>query len=53
METARRKYSKEFKLEAIEMYKNGKRTMSEVERDLGITGGILSKWIDRLTRAEC
>ena len=52
MKTARRKYSKEFKLEAIEMYKNSERSMSEVERDLGISGGILSKWIDRLARAE-
>ena len=28
MTTARKKYSKEFKLEAIRMYENGKRTMS-------------------------
>ena len=52
MKTARRKYKKEFKLEAIEMYKNGERSMNEVERGLGITNGLLSKWIDRLAREE-
>ena len=44
MTTERRKYSKEFKMEAIRMYENGERTVSEVERELGITNGLLWKW---------
>jgi transposase len=40
----RRKYSKEFKLEAIQLLKNGERSVSEVERELGITQGLLWKW---------
>lgn len=40
----RRKYSREFKLEAIRLYENGERAVSEVERELGITKGLLWKW---------
>ena len=52
MKTAKRKYSREYKMEAIEMYKNGERSMCEVERELGITTGLLSKWIDRLEKSD-
>lgn len=31
-------------MEAIRMYENGERTVSEVERELGITQGLLGKW---------
>jgi len=41
MSKDRRKYSKEFKLEAIQLQKNGERSISEVERELGITQGLL------------
>ena len=51
MESKRRKYDKEFKLEAIRSYKNGARTQREVERELGITQGLLGKWIERLEKA--
>jgi transposase len=44
MSIERRKYSKEFKMEAIRLYENGERTVSEVERELGITQGLLWKW---------
>ena len=44
MSKDRRKYSKEFKLEAIQLQKKGGRTVSEVERELGITQGLLWKW---------
>lgn len=50
MTTARKKYSKEFKLEAIRMYENGERTVSEVERELGITAGLLWKWKENLNK---
>jgi transposase-like protein len=48
MTTERRKYSREFKMEAIRMYENGERTVSEVERELGITAGLLWKWKENL-----
>ncbi len=44
MSKERRNYSKEFKLEAIQLYENGERSVSEVERELGITKGLLWKW---------
>lgn len=44
MTKERRKYSREFKLEAIRVFENGERTISEVERELGITQGLLWKW---------
>lgn len=44
MSKERRKYSKEFKMEAIRMYENGERSVAEVERELGITQGLLWKW---------
>jgi transposase len=40
----RKKYTKEFKLEAIRMYENSERPASEIERELGITSGLLSRW---------
>ena len=43
MSQERRKYSKEFKLEAVRLYENGERSVSEVERELGITTGLLWK----------
>ncbi len=46
----RRRYSKEFKLEAIGLYENGERSLYEVERELGITRGMLGKWIESLRK---
>jgi transposase len=50
MATERRKYTKEFKLEAIRVWENGERSVTEVEVDLGITKGLLWKWRDELER---
>jgi transposase len=50
MSKERRKYNKEFKMEAIRMYENGERTVSEVERELGITAGLLCKWKENLNK---
>jgi transposase len=50
MERKRRKYKKEFKLEAIQTYRNGERSLQEVERALGITKGLLGKWIESLEK---
>jgi transposase len=48
MEIQRRKYDKEFKLEAIRVFEKGERSLSEVERDLGITTGLLGRWVANL-----
>jgi transposase len=39
-----RKYAQEFKLEALELLKRGYKSASEIERELGITPGLLVKW---------
>lgn len=48
MGRTRRKYSKEFKLEAAEVYEKGERPLEEVEEELGITKGLLGKWVRSL-----
>ncbi len=48
MKTARRKYTKEFKMQAIDLYESGDQTMTQVETKLGITHRLLSKWIGEL-----
>jgi transposase len=48
MKAIRKKYSKEFKLEAIRVYENGERAITEVEQELGITPGLLWKWKENL-----
>ncbi len=42
-----RKYAKEFKLEALELLKRGDKSATEIERNLGITPGLLVKWRNR------
>jgi transposase len=52
MSMKRKKYSKQFKLDAIQMYENGEKSMAQVERELGITYSLLAKWRDELQRAN-
>jgi transposase len=42
-----RKYTEEFKLEALELLKSSGKTGRQLERELGITPGLLVKWRDR------
>jgi transposase len=44
----RRKYSRQFKLEAVELLEHSERSMAQIERELGITTGLLAKWRDEL-----
>ena len=37
-------YSEEFKLGALELVRRGEKSMGQIERDLGITPGLLGKW---------
>jgi len=51
----RKKYTKAFKLEAIRMYENSERSYSDIERELGITPGLLGRWkhnLDKATRKD-
>jgi len=45
--TQYRTYTEEFKLEALELLKSSDKTARQIERDLGITPGLLVKWRDR------
>lgn len=48
----KRSYTKEFKLEAIRLYESTAKSQAETEQDLGITAGLLSKWISRYRQDE-
>jgi transposase len=47
MSKKNRTYTKEFKLEALELLKTSGKSAAQLERDLGITKGLLLKWRDR------
>jgi transposase len=42
-----REYSPEFKQEALELLKRGDKNSRQIERELGMTPGLLLKWRDR------
>jgi len=42
-----RTYTEEFKLEALALLKSGGKSAGQIERDLGITPGMLLKWRER------
>ena len=42
-----RKFSKSFKLEALRLLESSEKPAAEIERDLGITPGLLGKWKTR------
>ncbi|MGB8253043.1 MAG: transposase [Anaerolineaceae bacterium] len=42
-----RVYTKEFKLEALELLKQRGKNAGQIERELGITPGLLLKWRNR------
>ncbi len=39
-----RAFTAEFKQQALELLKKGEKSAAELERDLGITPGLLGKW---------
>jgi transposase len=41
----RRKFTVEYKAEAVELVINSGRPVAEIARDLGINGGTLGKWV--------
>ena len=42
-----RRYTKAFKLEALELLESSGESGAQIERDLGITKGLLLKWRER------
>lgn len=44
----KRTYSRAFKLQALELAQSGQKSINEIERDLGITPGLLHKWKARM-----
>jgi transposase len=42
-----REYTREFKVEALQLLARGGKSAAELERELGITKGMLLKWRDR------
>lgn len=40
----RRKYDKEFKINAVKLYEESGKTLGEIEDELGITRGNLHRW---------
>lgn len=47
-----REYSREFKQEALELFKRGDKSAGQIERELGITPGLLVKWRARYKLLE-
>jgi transposase len=44
MTSERRTYSKDFKIEAIRLYETSKKSVRQIEEDLGMSKGLLNKW---------
>ena len=42
-----REYSEDFKIQALELLKRGDKSAGQIERELGITLGMLVKWRTR------
>ena len=50
MSTKRRIYPQEFKQEAVRLAQTSNKSTSEIEDDLGITRGLLTKWQRKLNQ---
>lgn len=46
----RKRYSRQFKLDALELVRTSGKTQTEIERDLGLYGGQLSDWKKQLAQ---
>ena len=44
MTKTRRNYTEEFKIEAVRLYERSAKTQEDVEKELGIGSGCLSRW---------
>ncbi len=48
----RRKYTREFKLEAIRLYESSGKSMRAIEQELGITPYLLAKWVQEFRQGQ-
>jgi len=48
----KRRYTREFKLEAVRLYESSEKSMRVIEQELGITPYLLSKWVQQLREQE-
>ena len=44
MQKSRRTYTREFKVEALRLLETSDKSAAQIERDLGISAGCLSRW---------
>lgn len=50
MGSARRKFTPEYKVEAVELVINSGRPIAEIARDLGVNEGTLGNWVNMAKR---
>ena len=50
MSKTRRTYTREFKIEAVRLWETTDKSAAEIERELGIGDGCLSRWRKKLSR---
>ena len=50
MSETRRKFSREFKIEAVRLVTEGGQTIAETARELGVNASLLGHWKRRLTK---
>jgi transposase len=48
----RRKYTREFKVEAVRLYEASGKSMRAIEQELGITPFLLAKWVQEYRQGE-
>lgn len=48
----RKKYDRQYKIDAVSMVINGERSVAEVARDLGIDGNVLYRWKREFSRQQ-
>ena len=48
MRSLRRRFSKEFKREAVRLVQDSDKSLSQIARELGIRNGLLSAWRDQV-----
>ena len=52
MKKQKREYPEAFKEEAVNLLRSGDRSAADIERELGITPGLLSRWNRKKAKAE-
>jgi transposase len=48
----KRRYTREFKVEAVRLYEASGKSMRTIEQELGITPYLLSKWVQQFREQE-